>query len=830
VNREDSGVHPGKFVALGLQLGLLLLVIRQFQIESSAFLRLSLLAFAGFAVHYFLPLRFRLPLFVLLSLAGILLVFGFANSAWLVGFGLLLIAICRLPIALRLRVLLLLVAGGGLAALRSGWLEGPWSAAIWPILGSMFMFRILVYLYDIEHEKGPTSTWRTLAYFFMLPNVCFPLFPVVDYKTFGRTHYDADRHRIYQTGIEWMVRGVVHLVLYRVVYYHLTLAPSDVIDPDSLVRFLVSNFLLYLRISGHFHIIVGMLHLFGFNLPETNRLYCLSSSFTDFWRRINIYWKDFMMKVFYYPMYFRLRKSGPTRALVVSTLLVFGVTWLLHSYQWFWLRGSVPLTWQDGVFWGTLAALVLFNSLRELKHGRQRSLGTTTFSVAQRLSRGLATVGVFLFICLLWSVWTSQSFSAWFSMWDFLGPSRAAQARLFPGYFIGVSLVLFASAALYGRLPVRSEEGPAASGPVPLRPALGTLAVLVALAAAGIPAVYKRLPTSAANAILSVRKAHLSRADTAAFERGYYENLTRVDRFNSQLWEIYMRRPVFHWLSVESGGLVRLTGDFLEKEMVPGFNTETPFGTISVNRWGMRDLDYERLPEPGTYRMAFLGASSVLGWGVEQHENFESLLEAKLNATPLDSTHDRYEILNMAVAGYFPLQQLLVVDKALTFEPQALLYFATDREALRSTWYLSAALRAGRPIPYDYLQKLIGRARIDTATDETTAIKRLEPFKDELLDWLYQSIAARCRGQGVQPAWVFLPSIREGRWAEDLARQSQQAEAAGFLVLDLSGAFDGHAVDALRLAEWDNHPNALGHRLVAERLFAMLQQHPQAFF
>ena len=53
-----------------------------------------------------------------------------------------------------------------------------------------------------------------------------------------------------------------------------------------------------------------MLHLFGFNLPETQSLYYLASSFTDFWRRINIYWKDFMMKVFYYPAFFGLKRSG----------------------------------------------------------------------------------------------------------------------------------------------------------------------------------------------------------------------------------------------------------------------------------------------------------------------------------------------------------------------------------------------------------------------------------------------------------------------------------------------------------------------------------------
>ena len=44
----------------------------------------------------------------------------------------------------------------------------------------------------------------------MLPNACFPLFPVVDYKTFRRNYFDDDAYRIYQIGVDWMVRGVIH--------------------------------------------------------------------------------------------------------------------------------------------------------------------------------------------------------------------------------------------------------------------------------------------------------------------------------------------------------------------------------------------------------------------------------------------------------------------------------------------------------------------------------------------------------------------------------------------------------------------------------------------
>ena len=159
----------------------------------------------------------------------------------------------------------------------------------------------------------------------MLPNVCFPLFPVVDYKTFCRTYYDDDAvPHLPERRRAGCCAGVVQLMLYRLVYYYLTIDPCRGARARRPARATCCrHFLLYLRVSGQFHLIVGMLHLFGFNLPETHHRYLLASSFTDFWRRINIYWKDFMLKLFFYPAYFRLRKLGRRRrALVVATLYV----------------------------------------------------------------------------------------------------------------------------------------------------------------------------------------------------------------------------------------------------------------------------------------------------------------------------------------------------------------------------------------------------------------------------------------------------------------------------------------------------------------------------
>ncbi|HET6341573.1 MAG TPA: hypothetical protein VFG78_05265, partial [Gemmatimonadota bacterium] len=209
------GLRP--FLSLAFQLGLVLAVILVFRIElERGFAVVALLILIGFLIHSWLPVRARLPFFLLLTITAIEVLLP-ADGFWLVALGLGLLGLCHLPIAWSARVALVLTAGAVLAALQAGWLEVPWAAAVIPILAAMFMFRLVLYLYNLKTDETPASPWARVAYFFMLPNVCFPLFPVVDYRTFLRTYYDAPAAEIYQKGVYWMLRGVSHILMYRVI-------------------------------------------------------------------------------------------------------------------------------------------------------------------------------------------------------------------------------------------------------------------------------------------------------------------------------------------------------------------------------------------------------------------------------------------------------------------------------------------------------------------------------------------------------------------------------------------------------------------------------------
>jgi D-alanyl-lipoteichoic acid acyltransferase DltB (MBOAT superfamily) len=399
-----------RFLILSSQLGGLLLVFRLYRLmEKPHFMLMSGVIFGAFLIHYWLPLRFKEAFLATVSLAGAFLLLDPKVASILIAVGLVFFIILYSPVPYKWRIMLLLTIFVALiygCATKISFIP----LALFPVFGAIFMFRIIIYVYDLSHGREKARLLPFLCYFFLLPNYYFTLFPVIDFQTMRRSYYQRDIHEIAQQGIHWMVRGAIQLMLYRlVVYFNDPYLPDRVTNLGALISTMVLTFLLYLNVSGQFHLIVGMLHLFGYDLPETNRRYLMARSFTDFWRRINIYWKDFMVKIVYFPVYFKLRKRGNLRAQVMATASVFLATWILHSYQFFWIKGQLSLGWQDALFWGILGMLVISSVLFESWHKGRR----TGSSWHTHLLHAAQVLGTFALITTLWSLWSSPSVNAW---------------------------------------------------------------------------------------------------------------------------------------------------------------------------------------------------------------------------------------------------------------------------------------------------------------------------------------------------------------------------------------------------------------------------------
>ena len=130
VRPASVGGYPREvalFVAIVVQFGLIVLVMRDWQLENVLLYRLMDLAFVGFIIHHLLPIRFQLPFFAMLSLVAIVFGLGETGAArfvalltgripladflyplipgvTLIGIGLGLIGLCHLPVRFGVRV------------------------------------------------------------------------------------------------------------------------------------------------------------------------------------------------------------------------------------------------------------------------------------------------------------------------------------------------------------------------------------------------------------------------------------------------------------------------------------------------------------------------------------------------------------------------------------------------------------------------------------------------------------------------------------------------------------------------------------------------------
>jgi hypothetical protein len=814
-----------KTLAIALQFGLVIVAIFEFNLISRSFLEMSILALGGFVIHSLLPRQFRLQFFLALSIGALFLVLGTVPALWILGIGAVLLAVALAPIPYTARVVILLVLGGALLYMRGPNWEGPIPAPVWPILGSIFMFRLIILVYDLQHSKErPPLKW-ILSYIFLLPNPCFPLFPVVDFKKMQSSYYNADGFSIYQKGVKWIYRGAVQLILYRFVYTRLTIDPVDVNSAADFVRFALTSFLLYLRVSGQFHLIVGMLLLFGFNLPETHHRYYLASSFNDFWRRINIYWKDFMMKLFYYPAYFKLRRWGDKTALVGATLFVFISTWFLHLYQWYWLRGTMLLEWHDVLFWTVLGLLVVWNSLHEIRFGRERATTWAMRSALGNASLVFKTAATFVVICLLWSMWTADSMTQWLELINAAGRGGIVIFLTGPA--------LYAISYVLRRLDTAkpSDEKPKARLRVVETPfwkaaASNTVACLI-LAAIGSPAVYSYLGSKPAQEIAALTESQLSSRDQNRLERGYYEQLMGANRHSTELWELYNRRPL-EWPRIQQTEIWRPhTENILLGELRPNQSIDFKNATLNTNRWGMRDVDYELEKPEDTFRIAVLGSSHVMGSGVNDGETFEAILERRLNSGDVDRPYSNYEVMNFAVAARSAVQHVyLVEEKVMPFKPDVVLHVAHGQDRGITVRFISRMVQSGVEIPYEYLRDLFNELGIDHETPDFIIQRRVKPRAGEILTWAYQRMADDCKEAEIDAFWVYLPMIYDPASGIALAEREKHAEEVGFSTISLAEVYESHDQSELQIAPWDNHPNAQAHALVADLLYTrMMESH-----
>ena len=535
------------------------------------------------------------------------------------------------------------------------------------------------------------------------------------------------------------------------------------------------------------------------------------------------------MKLFFYPVYMKTRSWGPVNALVFSTVIVFAFTWLLHSYQWFWLQGDFPLTTVDGVYWGVLGVLVAINSVWEIKKGKAKSLSTKKWEWGPVMKLSLKTVVTFVFLALMWSFWSSEDVADWWRVMQEAGNGTAAEWGLVGAALVALFVLLVLKEWLESKnIHVFFDERKMSFAAVASRTSLMALALVLI----GTPQVYNQLGESSGTFIASLQETRLNARDAAIEERGYYEGLMDSRSYTSQLsWSNTSKAPE-HWRPIMESDLVEDGEGVLVYQLKPNLKSSYKDAGFRTNDAGLRDKNYAEAKDSSTLRIALLGASYEQGAGVENHQTFEAVLEDSLNAQLAGKPYTGVEILNFAVGGYSPVQNVATAaDKMMPFGPDVMLYAMYSTEKRRMLMQMENIVQQGRTLPYPGINAIIedSGAKSDMTKDEIRAL--LDPYAEDLLAWSFGEMAATSRANGIEPVALMMPTTREldgidPEWKGILTRITQEA---GFTLIDMEGAYGDVEELDVALAAYDQHPNVLGHRLLARRLSEEMESRPELF-
>ncbi|MCF8238475.1 MAG: hypothetical protein K9I85_09995 [Saprospiraceae bacterium] len=795
-------------------------VVSFFHLEDQLALeQLMPIVVGGFVIHSLLPRSYRMTFFVLLTVLSALILFGFMDGLILVGIAMAMIGITYLPVGTGVRQLLVLGAGVILALFKSGQIPQWAPSNVVTIVASLFMFRMIIYLYELKYEKTPTPLITRLAYFFLLPNLVFPIFPVVDFQTFKRTYYNQEESSIYLRGTRLMARGIFHLLLYRLIYTYALPSIQDVDNIFTLLHYIILSYVLILRLSGIFHFAIGILCLFGFNLPEVFNNYFLATGFEDYWQRIHVYWKDFIQKIFYYPIYFKIKHWGVTTSVVITTLIVFAINWLLHSYQWFWVLGQFSFRSNDVAFWMIFGILVASSAL--IKILRKTHPSKNPWVVA--FSGALKITGTFLTIAFLWSLWVSPSLSLYFST---LGIARTASFQDImillgiAGAIIGLGAVFHYYYHKTDSTLIKVEERAERFNPY------SNFLFLLFLIILGSATGANYVENKTGFVMAPVLMATLNKDDQSTQFQGYYDEILTANNFSSPLWQVQNKQPA-DWVKIEDAEIIRSTQDILMKELIPSSSTTFKGALLTTNQWGIRDKEYTLLPPPNTTRLVFIGGSIEMGSGVKNEQVFENLVEEKLNEKNKNSGQ-AYEILNFSVGARSLIQNLYNLEKnVLPFKPDYVVFFNHDREwdAIMNVFSKVTIRRKVQSFPYEEMNVIMEKEGLTPDMGRVEIKKKLAPYMEEIFTWSYARIAKICQENNIKVIWVNIPSVNHRQSVEPKYEDALRwATQAGFDCINLENVFKDYKQEEVEIAPGDNHPNILGHQLIADKLAPALKE------
>lgn len=201
-------------------------------------------------------------------------------------------------------------------------------------------YRAMLYAYEASAKRRllqGAGYPGFLLYMTALPLGAFQAPPIGWAVMHQRLRTEADAE-LMKRGILQMGLGAIYLVLNRLGREHgLLLRHSEVLgaveELNVLTMVAAANLLmigLFLELIGQVHLAIGMLRVLGFDIGPGSDRPLLARNVLEFWRRWNIYYRDFLLTLGYYPVVNPLRRR-PYLAVALGGAVTFLLSGFVHA-------------------------------------------------------------------------------------------------------------------------------------------------------------------------------------------------------------------------------------------------------------------------------------------------------------------------------------------------------------------------------------------------------------------------------------------------------------------------------------------------------------------
>ncbi len=263
---------------------------------------------------------------------------------------------------------------------------------------------------------------------------------------------------------------------------------------------------------------------------------------------------------------------------------------------------------------------------------------------------------------------------------------------------------------------------------------------------------------------------------------------------------------------------------------IPGASAVLQGVPVAINSQGLRDRESEYAPRPGVTRILALGDSVTFGWGVKLEDTYPKVIERLLNGA---DERDRYEVLNCGVGNYTTTRIIGLYNWELyKYQPSVVLFAfylnnANDAPDSRLKFLFDTPLEF--PVfLWSRLQAVTTRAGLSRGFDEfyrglyAEESPQFVRFRASLSNFLRE-----LREEGKTVVVASVPDARNlaqptYRFQFVTDRVAAIARAQGAHFVDLFPALQGIPADQILNTPEDRHPNADGHRRMAEALYKHL--------